>query len=553
MNKLSPFNKGFSGGIQFDDDRSQSHQYALFFYLLGIILLFLIILLRLFQLTVVKGDYYRRLSEKNRIKELFIEPERGEIRDRKGFVVAKNISADLKKNNERLQSKRIYDGSEAIAPLIGYRQIADKNDFKNDNCISPLQLGDKIGKKGVEKVYDCDLRGRYGRKLIEIDAKGNYLKTLTVIPSENGKIIQLSFDFDLQKKAYELIKHKKAAAVGVHPKTGEVLFLVSSPSFDPQVFENQNTNEIQSYFTDGKKPLFNRTTEGIYPPGSLFKLVLAAGALEEKTIDEKSLVEDTGTVQAGPLKFGNWYFLQYGKTEGMVDIVKAIKRSNDIFFYKTGEGLGPDKIRQWAGILGYAKETGIGLNEAEGLIPSPFWKQETLKDRWYTGDTYNFSIGQGYVAVTPLQTVITTSVFANGGYLCKPKLLKGQESECKKVSISQKNLTLIREGMKEACSPGGTGWPLFDFKIVDKIILPENKESTQGTKIIYKPIQTACKTGTAESQAASGLPHAWITVFAPFNNPEIALTVLVEEAGQGSDVAGPIAKEILKTYFERRE
>lgn len=536
MNKLPLFNKGFRGGINFERDNSSSHQFMVFFFLLGLVLLFILLVLRLFQLTIVKGNYYRRLSEQNRIKELLIEPQRGEIRDRKGFVIAKNIPADIHKNDERIKSSRVYENGEIAAPVVGYRQIADQNDFKNDNCISPLQLGDKVGKKGVEKLYDCDLRGRYGKKLIEIDAKGNYLRTLTVLPPETGKTVQLALDLDLQKKTYELIKEKKAAAVGMNPKTGEILFLVSSPSFDPQVFENSRSEQIQTYLTDEKKPLFDRATEGVYPPGSLFKLVLAAGALEEKTIDEKTLVEDTGQLQAGPLKFGNWYFLQYGKTDGMVDIVKAIRRSNDIFFYKTGEGLGADKIKKWAGILGYGKETGIGLNEADGMIPSPFWKQETLHDRWYTGDTYNMSIGQGYIGVTPLQTLMVTSVFANGGNLCKPKLLKDDQPECRKLPISQKNMNLIREGMKEACSTGGTGWPLFDFKADGK------------------PIQTACKTGTAEStQIKTGIPHAWITVFAPFDNPEIALTVLVEEGGQGSDIGGPIAKEILKAYFERKE
>lgn len=555
MNKLPFFNKGLSGGINFEKDQSESHQFIVFFYLLGVIFLFVIILLRLFQLTIVKGDYYRRLSEQNRIKELLIEPQRGEIRDRKGFVIAKNLPADIQKNDERIKSARIYENGEVVAPLVGYRQLADNKDLKNDNCINILRLGDKVGKKGIEKLYDCDLRGRYGKKLIEVDAKGNYLKTLTVLPPKNGTTVQLSVDLLLQKKAYELIKDKKAAVVGINPKTGEILFLVSSPSFDPQVFEDQNTDQIRSYFSDEKKPLFNRVTEGTYPPGSLFKLVLASGALEEKTIDEKTLFEDTGIVEAGPLKFGNWYFLQYGKTEGMVDIVKAIRRSNDIFFYKTGEGLGPEKIKKWASILGYGKETGIGFNEAEGLIPSPFWKQETLKDRWYTGDTYNMSIGQGYIGVTPLQTLMVTSVFANGGYLCRPKLLKNDSPECKKLPISPKTLNLIREGMKEACTTGGTGWPLFEFRVKSgKLKVEEQKLLTSNSSLQTELIQVACKTGTAEStQVTSGSPHAWITVFAPFDNPEIALTVLVEEGGQGSDVGGPIARDILKDYFERKE
>ena len=546
MFKLPFFSKEKSGGIHFYQEKNNLSSRFLFGYLLLIGLFIIVLMLRLFQLTVVKGNYYRQLSENNRIKELLIEPERGEIVDRKGFVVAKNLPADLHKTTDRIPSLRVYENSEVNASIVGYRQLADENDLKNDHCLQKLKLGDKVGKKGVEKLYDCDLRGQAGKKLVEVDAKGKYLNTLTVLPPQKGKTIQLAFDQELQKKAYDLIKDKRAAAVGINPKTGEILFLVSSPSYDPQYFENQQTDQISKYLTDEQKPLFNRVTAGTYPPGSLFKLVIATGALEEKVIDEKTQFEDTGQLQAGPLHFGNWYFLQYGKTEGMVNIVKGIQRSNDIFFYKTGELLGADKIKKWSDILGYGKGTNIGLEESEGFVPSPFWKQESLKDRWYTGDSYNLSIGQGYVTVTPLQNVMVTSVFANGGYLCKPELLKIQNSEsriqnCKKLPISQKTIDLIREGMKEACSPGGTGWPLFNFKF-------------QISNFKFKEVQAACKTGTAESQQAkTSSPHAWVTAFAPFDNPEIALTVLIEEGGQGSDVAGPIVKEILKAYFERNE
>ncbi|KKQ23960.1 MAG: Penicillin-binding protein 2 [Candidatus Roizmanbacteria bacterium GW2011_GWC1_37_12] len=506
------------------------------------------LILRLFQLTIVKGQYYRNLSENNRIKEFLIDPKRGEILDRKGYLIVKNIDPNIetsleevRKNDDRIISKRIYETPLAVAPLIGYRQLADENDLKKDACPYKLSAGDKIGKKGVEKVFDCVLKGRPGKKLVETDAQGKFLKTLNIIPPINGQSVKLALDWKLQTKAYELLDGKKGAIAAVIPKTGEILALASSPSFNPEDFENSNDVNIEKYLADKDKPLFNRTTEGVYPPGSLFKLITATAALEEKVIDEKTLFEDKGTVTAGPLTFGNWYFLQYGKTEGMVDIVKAIKRSNDIFFYLAGEKTGVDKIKKWAEIFGLGRKTNIGLDEAEGIIPSTFWKEQTLKDRWYTGDTYNFAIGQGYIGVTPLQTLMVTSVFANGGYLCKPELLKyGQDSvlslqkKCKKLPVSQKTIDLIREGMKQACSTGGTGWPLFDFSILKKI-------------------QVACKTGTAESHAASGLPHAWITAYAPFDSPEIALTVLVEEGGQGSDVAGPIAKELLKTYFERSQ
>jgi len=543
MVKLPFFQKGESKGIHFSSENNQLSETVFFVYISIIFFLIIILFLRLFQLTIVKGGYYRSLSEQNRIREITIEAPRGEIVDRKGFIIAKNLppnisieaNQELLKNNQRISSQRIYQSPEAISSLIGYRQIADNNDLKNDRCQYKLKLGDRTGKKGIEKLFDCQLRGQPGKKLIEIDAKDKYLRTINIISPQPGDKIQLSLDLDLQKKSYELIKDKKAAIVAINPKTGEVLASVSTPGFNSQDFEDQINPNIKKYLIDKDNSLFNRVTEGVYPPGSLFKLVVATAGLEEKIIDEKTQIEDTGTIKAGPLTFGNWYFLQYGKTEGMVDVIKALKRSNDIFFYKTGEKTGEDKIKKWADIFGLGKHTGIGIDEVEGTIPSSFWKKEVLKENWYLGDTYNLSIGQGYVETTPLQTVLATGVFANGGFLCQPQLLKVQSAKikdqrCKKLPISQKTLSLIREGMKQACSTGGTGWPLFDFKI-----------------------QTGCKTGTAESHAKSGMPHAWITAFAPYENPEIALTVLVEEGGQGSDVAGPIAKEILKAYFERSQ
>lgn len=548
MTKLPYFQKGDSKGLHFFTSNNQIVENSFFIYI-GLIFLFLIILfLRLFQLTIVKGNYYRTLSEQNRLREINIEAPRGKIIDRKGFVITQNLDPDINQkiepgllnNDQKIISKRIYKDPEAIAPLIGYRQIADQSDLKEDTCQNKLQLGNRTGKKGVEKLFDCQLRGRSGKKLVEIDAQGRYLKTVDVIPPTPGETIQLALDFELQKKSYELIKNVKAAIIVTNPMTGEILTSVSSPSFNSQDFEDNVSSNIQSYLIDKNNPLFNRVTEATYPPGSIFKLVVATAGLEEKSIDEKTEIEDKGSIKAGAATFGNWYFLQYGKVDGMVDVIKAIKRSNDIFFYKVGESTGVEKIKLWSDIFGLGKHTEIGLDEAEGIIPSTFWKKEVLKENWYLGDTYNLSIGQGYVGTSPLQMAMVADVFANGGYLCKPELqkIKNPESKiknCKKLPISDKTISLIREGMKQACSTGGTGWPLFDFTV------GKNK------------IQTACKTGTAESHAKSGMPHAWITAFAPYDKPEISVTVLVEEGGQGSDVAGPIARDILKAYFERSQ
>jgi penicillin-binding protein 2 len=539
MKKISFIKQGESKGINFYSSSNKNSEFLLFLLFFSIATFFLILFIRLFQLSITKGDYYRTLSEQNRVREVPIEAPRGSILDRKGYVVAKNTLVSTYSNDNNITvSKRSYQSPEAIAHLIGYRQIATSDDLKNDACSQKLTLGDKIGKKGVEKIYDCQLRGTPGKKIIEVNASGQYLKTIDVIKPIPGNDIQLTFDFELQKKIYQLIAGKKAAVIVTSPKTGEIISLVSSPSFNNQSFENGDQN-INQYLESKDKPLFNRVTEGTYPPGSLFKVIVATAALEEKIITDKTEIEDKGSITAGPIKFGNWYFLQYGKTDGMVNIVKAIQRSNDIFFYTIGEKTGVDKIKKWAEIYGLGKATNFGFDESEGLIPSAFWKEETLKEPWYLGDTYNFSIGQGYTLTTPLQMALVNATIANNGYYCQPKLLKNDSPNCKKLPISQETLNLIKEGMKEACSPGGTGWPLFNFT------------ANIGGK--PQPIQTACKTGTAESHGEKTLPHAWISVYAPFDNPQIAVTILIEEGGQGSDIAGPIAKEILKAYFERKE
>ncbi len=540
MNKIPYIEKGHSG-INFHRNNKEYSSFFLYLYSIVVFLFFITLFIRLFQLTIVKGAYYRQLSEANRIREIVVEPKRGNIIDRKGFALVENTEGDIEQE-DRVVSSRRYLYPEQFAHLIGYRQIADINDIKNDTCLNKAKPGDKVGKKGVEKTYDCELRGVAGKKLVEVNAPGKRIRTLSVLPPQNGQTVQLAVDGDLQKKAYEQIQHKNAAVVALKPQTGEVLVLTSSPSYNPQYFEDSVDKEMKNLFTNTQKPMFNRATEGTYPPGSTFKLVVAAGALEEKKIDENTVVEDTGSIKAGSLQFGNWYYLEYGKTEGSVDLIKALKRSNDIYFYKIGEKLGPTDIKVWAERFGFGRKTDIHIGESDGLIPSSFWKEDVLKEKWYTGDTYNLSIGQGYMLATPLQVARMTSVFANKGYLCDPLIKKSEKNPtCRKLPLSEKTLSLIKAGMREACTSGGTGWPFFDFKV---------KGAKSG---IERKISIACKTGTAEAHVDSEHPHAWMTMYAPIEDPEIVVTVLVEESGQGSDIAGPIAKEVLKSYFEREE
>lgn len=549
MNKLPIIEKaGKEHGMRFVSNRSRIPSLSIFLILCGG--LFLILMVRLFQLTVVKGSYYRRLSEENRIKEIVIEAKRGKIIDRKGVEMATSLVPKMGALKDRFVSRREAPYGNSGSHIIGYTQLADKDDLANDLCLNKLRLGDTAGKKGVEKIYECELRGVNGRNLLELNAQGKILKTLSKIEPVDGQTVQLTIDQKLQQKAFDLFTKNvssqsadfpkqdllaKGAVIALEPRTGKTLLLYSNPSFDPNDFYTQNAGKITEYFNDKRQPMFNRVTDGAYPTGSIFKLVIATGALEEKVIKPDTTIEDTGQITAGPLKFGNWYFLQYGKTDGEVDMVKGIMRSNDIYFYKAGERLGVEHIKKWAERFGLGKVTKFPFSQAEGLIPSKFWKEEILKENWYLGDTYNLSIGQGYVLTTPIQIAMASAVFANGGYLCDPLLKQSDKPNCAKMPISDETLRVVREGMRQACDTGGTGWPFFEYKVNGK------------------RIHVGCKTGTAEAHGyGSPEPHAWFTVFAPFEKPEISLTVLVENGGQGSDVAAPIAKGLLNAYFEGR-
>lgn len=329
--------------------------------------------------------------------------------------------------------------------------------------------------------------------------------------------------------------------------------------------------------------MFNRAIGGAYPPGSTFKIVTSMAGIEEGVITKTTTVEDTGVIKIGPFSFPNWYFLQYGKTEGNVDVVKALQRSNDIFFYKAGEWIGITKLAQWAKKVGIGKPLGIELSgEAGGLMPDPAWKktrfdtpqdQEARNDEWYVGDTYHVSIGQGYLLTTPLAVNTWTNVIASGGYLCKPTIgkmtsAKAERNNCRNLNLHKETLDLILRGMEQACATGGTGWPLFNFSVRKSVTDSSGTpEASPSGALIHVPI--GCKTGTAEfGDPAKNHTHAWFTAVAPIpedyitdeikatenyidGTPEISVTVLVEGAGEGSNVAAPVAKKIFEEWFSR--
>lgn len=530
---------------------------AVFFLVL---LVFLVLWGRLFQLQILLGKENRFLAENNRIARTKIEAPRGLILDRQGKVLATNkpayqleekleeeglktISRDeaLKRQAEgedenlKIGLKREYPEGVVFAHALGYLgEVSQEELGKGKLELKGYSLGSLIGRSGLEEEYESLLRGREGSELVEVNTQGKVIRRMGQILPTPGKTITTALDKNLQKVAAEAMGRKKGAVVATNPQNGEVLLLYSSPSFDPAKLEEAITNEEE-------KPLLNRAISGLYPPGSTFKIVTAIAGLEEGKISQKTLINDPGVIYLGPFKYSNWYFTKYGATEGEINVVKALARSTDTYFYKLGEMLGIEKLNFWAEKFRVAQKFGIDLpGEIDGFIATPEWKQKIKGEPWFLGNTYHISIGQGDLDLTPLGVNMLTAVIANQGKICRPRMLKlGAENtpyqaECKEIGIKKENIEIVKEGMIGACSPGGTAGVFFDFEAPG---LPAGR-------------QVACKTGTAEV-GDNKETHAWFTVFAPVKDPEIVLTVLVERGGEGSSVAAPIAREILEEWFKR--
>lgn len=529
---------------------------------------FFVLMWRLFDLTIIRGHEFRALADSNRTRELVRHAPRGLLLDRTGKPIVSNIpqyrligettKTISKEEGDRLVKSGLPQGTflevdwrrqylypDSLSQVTGYTGELTESELHDEYYeLRDYHAGDKIGRSGAEAYFEEKLHGRDGRELVEVDAIGNILRVLGRQEEIPGEDITLSVDAALSETAARAFpKSEKGAVVVTKPSTGEVLAIYSAPTFSANTFSlGISTGEYETLLNNPDRPLFNRVIGGVYPPGSTFKIVLALGGLEEAFVKPDTIVEDNGTITIGQFTFPNWYFTQYGRTEGPVDIVKAIKRSNDIFFYKVGEWLGITKIAQWARIAGIGRTLGIELSgEATGLVPDPTWKAQQFNtpsdlaahnDQWYLGDTYHVAIGQGYLLTTPLQVNAWTNIIASGGKLCRPTIKKGTE-DCKDLGIKKETIKLITTGLEEACAPGGTGWPLFDFKVKNI------------------PVPVACKTGTAEFGDPKNRTHAWFTAFAPVQEPELSVTVLVEGAGEGSNVAAPVAKKILEDWFGR--
>lgn len=581
-----------------------------------IILVFLIALSgRVFYLNIIKGNYYREIAKGNSIRSVPIKAPRGKIMDRFGNVLVNNVPSidavailsDLPKNYEEIKkisrslsevlsineedvlakfdslekntlnvvlikenisqeeylsleerknefpgiatektAIREYLDSSIFSHILGYIGKVEKKDLTdNENYLST----DYIGKQGIEKSYEKYLKGKNGAFKVEVDSMGNIKKERGVIYPDSGDSLVLGIDYDLQRKIYDTLSGvleksgtKTAAAIIIDPRNGEVRAMVSLPSFDNNLFSGKISQEDYSnLINDSGKPLFNRAISGEYPPGSTLKPIIAIAALSEGTISENTSVNCSGGISIGSYHFGDW------KTHGPgIDVKKAIAESCDVFFYSVGggygniEGLGMDKMKKYEDLFGLGSETGIDVpGESSGFIPGTEWKLEKLGEKWYTGDDYHSSIGQGFITETPLQIVNSIAAIANRGTLFQPRIvskiikndgetINNSPVVVKKQFVSSEILEIVREGMRQTIVSGSA------------------------TSLKDLPVEVAGKTGTAQFGSESKT-HAWFVSFAPYENPELAMVVLVEGGGEGSSSAVPVTKEVYKWYFGEKK
>jgi len=437
-----------------------------------------------------------------------------------------------------------------LGHILGYTGKLSKEDYeelKDEN----YSVSDYVGKIGVEKTYEEILRGKIGKKQVEVDFLGKEDKIISAIPPVAGNDLVLSIDLGLQIKASETLDKyaemfgaTRGAVIIEEVNSGQILALVSKPDYDNNLFASGISSEdYERLIIDKDMPLFPRAFSGEYPPGSTFKLVLGAGALEDEIVTKDKRVFSSGGIWVGEWFFPDWK----AGGHGAVNITRAIAESVNTFFYYVGggfedfRGLGLDRINHWGYLFGLGEVSGLDLvGEEDGFLPTKQWKIKYKKEPWYIGDTYHLSIGQGDILVTPLQIANYTSIIANGGTLYKPRVLKGimfrdekrqtnfEAEVVRKDFVDSDVLEIIREGMRDAVIYGSS-------------------RALSGLEV-----KVAGKTGTAQV-GGDKEPHAWFTGFAPYEEPEIAITVLVENGGEGSRVAIPVAREILEYYFQDKK
>jgi penicillin-binding protein 2 len=579
-----------------------------------IVAAFVILAARLLYLQVIEGEELRRLSEINSIRLKSVDAPRGLIYDTHGRLLVDNrpsydLSVIVKDADplaqtigklsrytgidetqlwERLESakatraykpvllksdinrdalaaievnrwdlpgivvdvspRRDYIFSPSSAHILGYMGEIGAEDLKKE-IFNDCKTGDYIGKYGIERAREHWLRGKRGGQQVEVNATGQVVRVLNTVDAIPGHNVILSIDQALQETAEQMLLGKGGAAVAVDPSTGQVLAMASTPSFDQNAFISGMSHETwNALISDPLHPLENKAIQAEYPPASTYKIIAAAAGLEEGVIDA-----GTSYFCPGFLKFGNRTYRCWKKWgHGEVDILKALRESCDVYFYKVGQELGVDRLAWYATAFGLGEPTGIDLDhEGGGLVPTAQWKKKRVGISWQKGETLSVVIGQGFNLTTPLQMAMVAAAVGNGGIRYRPTIVKTIRTADGKIAydsspeivgrlpVSEKTLQLIREGLFQVVNDRhGTAW-----------------QSRLDSVAMCGKTGTAQVVGRREDDAdgdGEGDPikdHAWFVAYAPREHPRIAVAVIVEHGEHGSSAAAPVAAEMIRFYL----
>jgi len=554
---------------------------------------------------IVEGEHYRELAENNRLRKLPIKAPRGLIFDRNGQLLVENIPSynllvDRSRSDDlqaairfvarilgrpvpelaailervrstpdfkpvllaehltleqvaavsvrgrefpefevEVQNLRLYRHGPQTAHVLGY--LGEVTQGEVDRSDGSYAVGDLVGKRGIEQVFDKILRGRDGERVVVVDSRGKLLDEYGRTPVAAGRPLRLTLDLDLQQEAIRQFEGADAvgSVVALDPRNGEILALVSAPSYDPNLFARRlGQEEWNALISAPHDPMRDRAIQNTYSPGSVFKIMMAAAGLAEGIVNENDSVWCDGSASIYGHRFRCWSKGGHGR----VNLHDALEHSCDVYFYHLGQRLGIERIARYSRMFGLGSKTGIELHgENAGLVPDSAWSLAARKHPWFLGETISVAIGQGPVLTSPLQIAAVTALIANGGRPIRPHLIQGEEVEAPaadRPALPPRALEAVREGMDAVVNdPGGTARTAR---------LPN--------------VRVAGKTGTVQviGQAArtnpNALPfrfrdHGWFTSFAPVDHPEIVVVAFVEHGGSGSKAAAPIAKAVLAKYF----
>jgi penicillin-binding protein 2 len=553
---------------------------------------------RLAYLQIVAGATHRERAQANRIRMIAKQPERGNIFDRNGKLLAttryprsvylwpmahtkpswsvvgprlaeileipqteiekkleqaganssnliriardlneaqvtalKEYEHDLKDVEIHTEAVRHYPHNQDLAHVLGYTRELTAEQLQKKKS-EGYRLGDVIGQMGVEKAYEKSLRGEWGGQQVEVDGAGRPLRVLGEKQAKAGNDLRLTIDLELQKVAEKALANRNGAIVALNPNNGEVLAMVSHPTFDPNIFSKQKLSQKDWQSVQGvEHPLVNRALSA-FPPASTFKIVTTAAGLESGKFAPNTVLQTYGSLTIGGTRFGEWNHAGFGP----LGFVGAMQWSSDTFFYQIGKAVGGPTLIDWTRKFGFGEKTGFEFSteESKGLVPDENWKQKVWKMPWTVGDSINMSIGQGALLTTPLQVAVMFAVPANGGHRVKPHLLK-DNGDAKRwrttLNMKPETIKILREGLRKVVSEGTA-------KSLNVPPLP--------------PI--AGKTGTAEAwRRGVKQNHAWFGGYAPADKPEILIVAFAEHSGGGGgSVAAPIVLEIMEEYFTRK-